>query len=210
MAILVPGPLASEVRNSIGDTTYQVNRGKQIVRKRPITPRHDTPAAEAAKNGFFVAVESWRGMKANTGGSLYWPMFRLGKKNSTAVSVWHRTVRLYQSSEGADWTLPVEDPSRRVIFNRFVPGNPISVVDVTYVGGLSHLFVGLVGSLLRGGGQVSQWHIEKAMPQGVVVFVPRDGKPYSVIIVPIEPDVDLKQVRLGDGFITELPILREV
>lgn len=64
MATAVPGPLVSDVRGTIGTTTFRVQRGKQVAQGKPVPPVHNTDPAIAAKDRFQRATGLW------------WPLLR--------------------------------------------------------------------------------------------------------------------------------------
>lgn len=59
MAILVPGPLVSSARKSIGNTTFRVVRGQQQAQKRPIPPTHTSQDAVNWKDAMRYAMKLW-------------------------------------------------------------------------------------------------------------------------------------------------------
>ena len=204
MAKLLLGPLASEVRNSIGEVTFQVIKGQQIARKRPITPAHMTPAGLLTKNRMRRSIEEWNRMKAQQSRSPYAAMVRLGKKRSTAVSVWHSAVRTYQQSGGREWNLPVEDPSRWLVLDTFSRNDRIVTLEFSYPSLDFNTFVGQLGSLSGEDVPRSGWINHGQLRGSLQLFIGSYSMPATIILIPYERVDDLRDARLGQGFIVTL------
>ena len=209
MAKLLPGPLASEVRNSIGEVTFQVNRGVQIARKRPITPAHMTPAGLAVKNGMRRSIAAWNAMKFRDTRSLYWPMFMLGKKKSTAVSSWHSAVRLFQGSEEQLATLPFEDPTMRYEYIGIIRSGSRIFVQAKYTGPRPWTVEMIFGSFRNGDGLYKDGEARPGPVNVAGFIVPDPSLSYTAIIAPVTNTYIQKDWRLGEGFMVEIPPQQE-
>lgn len=87
MATALPGAIVGDTRGSVGNTTFRVLHGQQIVQDKPVPPTHTTAPAQAAKARFRRAASHW------------WQAFPLNAKG-----VWGRYAEQQRLPKNAAWT----------------------------------------------------------------------------------------------------------
>lgn len=113
MAIITPSVGVDEIKGSVGNVTFQVNRGVQIMRSKPRTPKQKAVVPSYVKALHMQALAAWQGLTLaqqtdyNDYAALWTKTDKFGNERTLSGANWFESLNWLRIHDGkAIWTTP--------------------------------------------------------------------------------------------------------